>query len=243
MPRVRALAADIDPTDNSRTKLLRAGERQIMLHGRHSLTIRPIETYAGVNSSLIGYCFGGLNGLLAELLHANLDLILADRAHRLAVLAHTGRGESAEAVLEAFLRSLWREAFYDPKEHALSVVCEIFAVAVGKLRKDVTTKMDVSFRDVADALKRCLLELEETTLFCRLRCISGAMVTPLCGLPGMTAPADDGALSAPRRSRSFVGTGCHRTGCGAAANVSVHLPSGCARHVRVGKRISARRAA
>jgi AcrR family transcriptional regulator len=83
-----------------------------VVHGPHSLTIRLIETYAGVNSSLIGYYFGGLNGLLTELLHANLDLILADRARRLAGLAHTGRKESAEAVLEAFLRSLWREAAY-----------------------------------------------------------------------------------------------------------------------------------
>jgi AcrR family transcriptional regulator len=103
MPGVRALAAEIDATDSSRTKLLRAAERQIVLHGAHSLTTRLIETYAGFNSSLIGYNFGALNGLLAELLHANLDLILADRAHRLAVLAHMGGEDSAEAVLEAFL--------------------------------------------------------------------------------------------------------------------------------------------
>lgn len=115
MPRVRALAADIDPTDNSRTKLLRAGERQIMLHGRHSLTIRPIETYAGVNSSLIGYCFGGLNGLLAELLHANLDLILADRAHRLAVLAHTGRGNRPRLSLKRSCARCGGKLFTTPR--------------------------------------------------------------------------------------------------------------------------------
>lgn len=49
MSRVRALAADIDATDSSRTKLLRAAERQIVLRGAHSLTIRPIGTDAGVN--------------------------------------------------------------------------------------------------------------------------------------------------------------------------------------------------
>jgi AcrR family transcriptional regulator len=167
----------IEDGESSRTKLLRAAEQRIVKHGAHSLTIRLIEADAGVNSSLIGYYFGGVEGLLTELYQMNFDLMLAERTRLLAAAFAGGRTPSAEEILEAFLRSLWHEAAHCKGERALAVIHEIFSSAPEALRLLAHEAMRGAFKPVAEALKHSLPHLDEATLLWRLSCLSGAMVT------------------------------------------------------------------
>ncbi len=177
MPRHSPKAMTIADGDSSRTRILRATEQRIVRHGAHSVTIRLIEAESGLNSSLIGYYFGGIDGLLGELYNTNLDLMLQERSRLLTASLADGGAPATDDVLEAYLRSMWHEAAYCKGERALAVVHEIFSSANEAFRQQGREKMHGAFRPVVDALRRCLPQLDEATLLWRLCCLSGTMVS------------------------------------------------------------------
>jgi AcrR family transcriptional regulator len=93
-----------DPETGSRERLLFAGERLFAAHGFSGVSVRDIANAAGVNSALVGYYFGGKEGLLSEVYRRHCEPMSRERA-RLLNEALAGRTKPAlEKILEAFIR-------------------------------------------------------------------------------------------------------------------------------------------
>ena len=178
--------------EGARMRLLRAAEWLIVHKGVHALTIRLVAAKAEANTALIGYHFGGADGLLAELARLNAEPILADQRRRLSeALAADGRPEALDLLIEALLRPLWREAALNPGERALVVVDEITSRAEPALREEVWSWFAHTVGPIAEALGRRLPHLDPETVMWRVRFLSAAALD----LPPRSAR---GALPPPR---------------------------------------------
>lgn len=84
------------PVDGSREKLLQHAELLFAEHGFTGVSVRDISTAAGVNSALVGYYFGGKQGLLAEVYTRHCVPLNLERARLLK------EAQAAGSVLEMF---------------------------------------------------------------------------------------------------------------------------------------------
>jgi AcrR family transcriptional regulator len=179
----------------TRLRLLKASELLIVREGVHALTIRRIAAAANANSALIGYHFGGVDGLLSELARLNGEAILTEQARR---FAEARARPSVERLLEAFLRPLWREAALNPGERALVVVDEIVSRAEPELRRQVWTRFAEAAAPFHDALASLLPALAPDQLRWRLRFLSAAALD----MPPRSAR---GALAPPEEDEGAAG--------------------------------------
>lgn len=176
---------------DTRTRLLRAAEWVIVHEGVHALTIRRAAALAEANSALIGYHFGGVGGLLAELARLNSEPILEDQ--RSGFERVMGGGGRLEELLDAFLHPLWRSAAMNPSERALVVVDEIVTRAEPELREEVRGWFAEAARPFVESFVRLLPELGSSAVRWRLGFLSAAALD----LPPRGART---ALASPQRA-------------------------------------------
>jgi AcrR family transcriptional regulator len=176
----------------TRQRLLRASELLIVREGVHALTIRRIAAAAGANSALIGYHFGGVDGLLSELARLNGEAILTEQTRR---FAEAQAEPTVERLLEAFLAPLWREAALNPGERALVVVDEIVSRAEPQLRQRVWERFAEAARPFHAALQPLLPDLSPEALRRRLRFLSAAALDmpPRSSRSALAPPEDEAA--------------------------------------------------
>ena len=189
--RVRKASAD---KQASPSRLLAAAERIIIAEGIAALSIRRIATMAGLNSQLIGYHFGGMAELVEALLWANLDPINEQRRAMLHELASCGQAARIDAVMEAFLRPMWREAAHCTGVHANIVINEIITNGPSDLRDRVMATIKDAYHELAHAFAPLVPELEPAALLWRICCISGSIVavaTPRLYSPQFFGPVGD----------------------------------------------------
>lgn len=159
-------------TDDTRTALLRAAERIIIVDGLNALSSRRIGTVSGQNSTLITYHFGGIDGLLVELCRLNLGPMIEEWRMLDAPLPE---GDLAlDHLLIYWLRPLWRSAALTPDERALVVLDEIASHASDDVREPVLKNIVTINDKVLDICARLLPHLTRSTLRMRIRLI-GAM--------------------------------------------------------------------
>ncbi len=174
----------------TRERLLRAAEWVIIHEGVHALTIRRIAAEADANSALVGYHFGGVDGLLAELARLNSEPILQDQRRAFDALAPDA---GLDAWLDAFLKPLWRGAALNPGERALVVVDEIVSRAEADLRRKVWGWFTEVAQPYYAGFARLLPALGPDALRWRLRFLSAAALD----LPPRDARSGLGPLDAP----------------------------------------------
>jgi AcrR family transcriptional regulator len=185
---------------DTRTRLLRAAEWVIVHEGVHALTIRRVAAEAGANSALIGYHFGSVGGLLAELARLNAEPILTGQREGFERAVAGGGG--LDDLLDAFLRPLWSGAALNPDERALVVVDEIVTRAEPQLREEVWAWFAETAGPFYGPLADLLPELGPDMLRWRLRFLSAsALDLPPRGTRSALAPLEDALTAAGENER------------------------------------------
>jgi len=160
-------------TDDTRTALLRAAERIIIVEGLNALSSRRIGAVSGHNATLITYHFGGVDGLLAELWRLNQGPMLEEWRMLDAPLPDDG-DLALDHLLIYWLRPLWRSAALTPDERALAVLDEIASHASDEVRDPLLKNIVMINDKVLDICTRLLPDIKRSTLRMRIRLI-GAM--------------------------------------------------------------------
>jgi AcrR family transcriptional regulator len=90
--------------ETSREKLILSAERLFAERGFDGVSVRDIANDAEVNSALVGYYFGGKEGLLSEVYNRHCEPLNNERIKLLEDYRITSVVPSLEQVLDAFIR-------------------------------------------------------------------------------------------------------------------------------------------
>lgn len=196
------------PTANATAiRLLTAAEALVVGEGVHALSVRRIAQAAEVNSALIRYHFGSVDGLLRDLALRNAARI-ADRRNWL--LEAAGDSPGFEAAVDALALPLWSEAAMAPHYRAIVVLDEIFARASRELHEAIWQVFAEGVARVTAALQAALPATDAATLGWRIRFVTAAAldVPPRASreapTPGGARVADDA-----QRLEQFRHFACH----------------------------------
>lgn len=158
--------------EDTRTALLRAAEQILIVEGLTALSSRRIGALSGQNSTLITYHFGGVDGLLSELVRLNLGPMIEEWR---ALDMPLPEGDLAlDHLLIRWLRPLWRPAALNPEERALALLDEIASHAKDEVRKPVMKNIVTINDNVLDQCAKLLPHVKRATLRMRIRLIGAA---------------------------------------------------------------------
>ena len=133
-PVPRTVARPVD----SRELLLSTAEQLVVQHGLSALRTRDLVAKAGVNISLITYYFGGIEGLIAQLLELNVARVLDRQRQMIADLPDSP--PSLKAISRALMGPLLEEAAFVPKARAAFVVQEILTHVSSRAARSAETR-------------------------------------------------------------------------------------------------------
>lgn len=160
-------------TDSSRSRLLVAAERLIIEEGLKALSIRRIAAETGLNSALIRYYFGSVDGLLTTLAQHNLEPMLEQWR------AAPGAEAGLRAVLHGYFAPMWLPARHCPEERALVVIDEIVAHGDANVREALTAPLLAPFERTLSAIAQLRPDLPADDAAARLGFASaGALGMP-----------------------------------------------------------------
>jgi AcrR family transcriptional regulator len=157
----------------TRHRLLAATENLVVREGVVSLSVRRIAGEAGVNSALIRYHFGDIDGLLRELAMRNAAQ-LRDARNRLLDAIDAATAPDFVAAVDALVLPLWAPAAMSEGDRAIVVLDEIFQRAQPSLREAIWAEFSDGVRRVAQALRAALGCDDETGLAWRMRFVTAA---------------------------------------------------------------------
>lgn len=160
--------------EQTRQRLLGATETLVVREGVVSLSVRRIASEAGVNSALIRYHFGDVEGLLRELAHLNAIQIRDARDHLLDSLEADPSPDFAASV-DALVLPLWAPAALSRDQRAIVVLDEIYARATRALHEAIWREFASGVARVTQLLRRALGgEVDEMALAWRIRFVTAA---------------------------------------------------------------------
>jgi AcrR family transcriptional regulator len=167
----------------TRSRLLQVAGRLFSEHGYKSVSLRQIADAAGVNSALIGYHFGGKQGLFAEAYRSHAAPINAERMRRLQLLLDRGKPQ-LEEVLDAWIRPSVQTGGKYRAQHIfirlITVRTRSNARFLDRLAYETYGPVNEAFIDV---LAACLPHLSRETLVWRFFFLIGSLLEPR--LPGL----------------------------------------------------------
>lgn len=167
----------------TRSRLLQVAGRLFSEHGYKSVSLRQIADAAGVNSALIGYHFGGKEGLFAEAYRSHAAPINAERMRRLQELLDRGAPQ-LEEVLDAWIRpSIVTGGRYRAQHifiRLITVRTRSNARFLDRLAYETYGPVNEAYLDV---LATCLPHLSRETLVWRFFFLIGSLLEPR--LPGL----------------------------------------------------------
>jgi AcrR family transcriptional regulator len=177
----------------TREQLLRAASNLFAEYGYKSVSIRQIADAAGVNSALIGYHFGGKQGLFAEAYRSYAAPINAERMRRLDKIQADGEPQLTD-VLDAWIRpSVQTGGKYRPQHiflRLITVRTRQNAAYLDRLAYETYGPINEAFLRV---LATCLPHLTWETLVWRFFFLIGSLLEPrLPGLKGTMHKKDVG---------------------------------------------------
>jgi AcrR family transcriptional regulator len=144
--------------------------------GFEGVSVRDIASAAGVNSALVGYYFGGKQGLLAEVYTRHCTPLNLERARLLKELEDSKKKLKLEQVLEAFLRPSLKVT---TDARGRSDFTRLRAVLSGEnsalLEQLISTNFDKSTKIFVDALATCLPHLTREDVLWRFHFLLGAI--------------------------------------------------------------------
>ncbi len=161
--------------EGAREKILASAAQLFSEHGFNGVSVRDIAASAGVNSALVGYYFGGKQGLLAEVYMRHCTPLTQERARLLKSFSRDAQ-PTLEQILEAFIRPSL-EVTTD--EHGRSTFTRLRAILSGEnsalLEQLVADNFDKSIRTFVTALAKCLPHLSREDILWRFHFLLGAV--------------------------------------------------------------------
>jgi AcrR family transcriptional regulator len=162
---------------SSRQRLLVATERLLLSEGAHSLSLRRIAAEAKLNTALVSYYFGNLEGLLREISVLNLGAMVETRRQWLTQAAAASDPEQRlTLVLEAYALPLWQPTTLCALPSASVIVEELLGWAGTELRTEMICTINASVEETVEAMRPLVPHLSDITLIQRLRMLAGAVV-------------------------------------------------------------------
>jgi AcrR family transcriptional regulator len=162
--------------DSSRQKIFASAERLFAERGFNGVSVRDIANDAGVNSALVGYSFGGKQGLLSEVYTRHCTPLNQERMRLLKEFSRPKSGPTLEQVLEAFIRPSL-EVTVDHRGR--SNFTRLRAILSGEnsalLEKLIADNFDQSSRTFVEALRTCLPHLTIEDIFWRFHFLLGTI--------------------------------------------------------------------
>ncbi len=160
----------------SREKLILSAERLFATFGFDGVSVRDIANDAKVNSALLGYYFGGKEGLLAEVYTRHCEPLKRERCRLLAEYRAEGGPPSLEAILDAFIRpSLMANHGSEDGRSFLRLRAILSAENSMLLERLVAENFDETSRTFVKALCECLPELNREDVFWRFHFLLGGI--------------------------------------------------------------------
>lgn len=188
---MRSNAIQKDSALDSKEKLLVNAERLFAERGFDGVSVRDITNAAGVNCALVGYYFGGKQGLLSEVYTRHCIPLNQERLRLLKEFSQTQKGPTLEQVLEAFIRPSL-EVTIDKRGR--SNFTRLRAVLSGEnsalLERIIAKNFDPSSRLFVDALSKCLPHLTREDVLWRFHFLLGAIYYTGAGLHRIRALSD-----------------------------------------------------
>lgn len=178
-------AAQANP--QTRDRLLAATETLVVREGVLALSVRRIAGEAGVNTALIRYHFGDVDGLLRELALLNVARISQTRDRLLDEIEQAGTA-NYDAAVDALVLPLWAPAAPSAGHRAIVVLDEIFSRASPALHQEIWSLFADGVKRVAQALARALGGPDEIALAWRIRFVTAAALD----IPPRSARTEEG---------------------------------------------------
>lgn len=162
--------------ETSRIKLMRSAERLFAERGYDGVSVRDISNDAKVNSALVGYHFGGKEGLLKEVYTHHCEPLKLERARLLAEYEVDGREPELEDILEAFIRPSLTTAQESEGGKSFSRLRAILSAENSLLlERLVSDNFDDTSQAFIAALHKCLPELTREDVYWRFHFLLGAI--------------------------------------------------------------------
>ena len=171
----------------TRLKLIDAAEALFSESGFDGVSIREIAEAAGVNIALIGYYFGGKEGLFTEAFLRSAEPINAGRLELLKQIPlHDGRPELRD-LIRAWLLPVFRYDAEQTHRHLFIRLSTILADRSTELFEKLESEIHHSVNGLfLDALQKCLPHISRDTLRWRLYfTIAATTVATKPDIPGM----------------------------------------------------------
>jgi AcrR family transcriptional regulator len=161
--------------ETSREKLIRSAERLFAERGYNGVSVRDISNDAKVNSALVGYHFGGKEGLLTEVYTLQCEPLKAERARLLAKYTAGRKAATLEDILDAFIRPSLTVAQKSKGGKSFSRLRAILSVENSLLlERLVSENFDNTSQIFTAALHRCLPGLTRDDVYWRFHFLLGA---------------------------------------------------------------------
>ena len=161
---------------STRERLVQSAERLFAKRGFDGVSVRDIATAAKANSALVGYYFGGKEGLLAEVYTRHCAPLKQERARLLAAFSAQRRSPSLEEVLEALLRPSLEATRDENGGASFSRLRAILSAENSSLLEQlVAQNFDDSSKVFVKALCKCLPELTREDVLWRFHFLLGAI--------------------------------------------------------------------
>jgi TetR/AcrR family transcriptional regulator, regulator of cefoperazone and chloramphenicol sensitivity len=134
---------------DTRARLVRAARELFCSRGCHATSVRDIAGRAGCNVSLIPYYFGSKDGLLREIIHAQLDATVQT------VARHDDPRQPLERRIRGFVAAV--VGHVDRNRELLQIVFRELMVADGRLAVDLVRRArenGLVFQELVEELHR-----------------------------------------------------------------------------------------
>ena len=159
----------------SREKLIHSAEHLFAERGFDGVSVRDIATDAKVNSALVGYYFGGKEGLLAEVYARHCEPLKLERARLLHAFDADGNA-SLEQILEAFIVPSLEAGDQSQDGRNFSRLRAILSAENSLLLERLVSRtFDATSSTFVDALCKCLPHLSREDVFWRFHFLLGAI--------------------------------------------------------------------
>lgn len=162
--------------ETSREKLIQSAERLFAERGFDGVSVRDIANEANVNSALVGYYFGGKEGLLAEVYTRHCEPLKRERSRLLAEFISGSGSATLEQILEAFIRPSLQAGQGSDEGRSFTRLRAILSAENSSLLEQlVAQNFDDTNRSFVDALCACLPELSKEDVFWRFHFLLGTI--------------------------------------------------------------------
>jgi AcrR family transcriptional regulator len=179
--------ASVIPRGESREKLVEAAETLFSESGFDGVSIREIAEAAGVNIALIGYYFGGKEGLFTEAFRRSAEPINEGRLALLQEIPLRDGQPELRDLIRAWLLPVFRYDAERTQRHLFIRLSTILADRSTELFEKLESEIHHSVNGLfLDALQKCLPHISRDTLRWRLYfVIAATTVATKPDIPGM----------------------------------------------------------